>query len=252
MPHTTVAFSESIDEAAAWANWQAVVDPHVRTEGDFVYIGEFNKIIGACALAGTVPDQVRLQSPSIRRINPYYINCLEAAIVQAAHVQECFHPGAVVPMDINEGMECEANGDPAGAEQHTCIVFLAATPPTKVDGNVYTVHFTTTIVLAAGVWVYGEIALVDDLPVGTYDIVGGRLEEATTIAFRFVPVGGTHRPGGMCVPGPEDQEPRLQRFGGLGVWCSFNSVQLPGVEAICSAATGSCTMDGYMDLIKRG
>lgn len=252
MPHTTIAFAESIDEAAAWANWTAVVDPHIRTAGDFVYIGEMNKIIGAHVMAGTVPDQVRLQSPSIRRINPYYINHLEAALVQAGDVEDVFHPGAVVPLDVNEGLELEANGNPAAGEQHTGIIFLAATPPAKVDGNIFPVHFTTTVALAANVWTYAEIVLVDDLPVGTYDVVGGRLESATSIAFRFVPVGGNHRPGGVCVPGPAYIEPRFQRFGGLGVWMSFNSVQLPGIEVIDSAATGSTAMDGYFDLIRRG
>lgn len=250
--HTTIAFSESIDEAGAWANWAAVPDQHIRTEGDFVYISEFNKIIGEKVLAGTVPDQVRLQSPSIRRINPYYINQLEAAIVQAGNVERAFHPDAAVSLETNEALELEANGNPAAGEQHTGIIFLASGGITPATGEIFPVHFTTTIVLAAGVWAFGELVLPDGLPVGNYDIVGARVESATSIAFRFVPVGGSHRPGGMCVPSNAFAEPRLQRRGGLGVWCSFNSVQLPGLEVIDSAATGSTALDGYFDLIKRG
>lgn len=249
--HTTIAFSESIAPGGAWDNLAAVVDPHIHTEGDMCYISDMNRIIGEKALTGTGADQCRLQSPSIRRINPYYINQLEAALVQAGNVERTFHPNKVVTLVPDEGLECEVNSAPAGAEVQTVIVFLAGGGITPVEGEVNVVHFTTTVVLAASTWVYAEIALVDDLPVGVYDVVGGRLEQSTAIAFRFVPVGGMQRPGGMCVPGAAYQEDPQQRFGGLGVWFTFNSVQLPGIEVIDSAATGSTTMDGYMDVIRR-
>lgn len=249
---TTVAFSGSVNEAGAWTNIPAAPDPHIHTEGNYIYIGEYNKLIGAKALVGTAPLQVQLDSPSIRRINPYYINQLEPVIVQAGNVQKTFHPTAIVPLGVNEGLECLANGTPGGAEQHTVIVFLAPTPLNRVDGNVYTVHFECTPTLAAGVWAYSEIVLVDDVPVGTYDVVGARVESDTSIAFRFNPVGGPYRPGGMCVPSNAYKEPNLQRFGGLGVWFTFNSVQLPGIELLDSAATGAEKQSGYFDLIPKG
>lgn len=252
MPFTTICFSQSVNEAGAWTNINAVIDPHVRTEGQFCYISEFNKIIGACGLMDTTPDQVRLGSPSIRRINPYYINEISDDLVWAGDIPDVFHPNAIVPLDVNEGLEAEANGTPGAGQVHSIVVFLANTAIAPVAGNIFTVHFTTTIILVASTWVYAEIALVDDLPVGVYDVVGARLESPDSVVFRFVPVGGVNRPGGIPVASDLMRDCPLQRFGGLGTWFSFNSVQLPGIEAVDHAGAGSKAMDGYFDLIKKG
>ncbi|KKK47613.1 hypothetical protein LCGC14_3153410, partial [marine sediment metagenome] len=41
--HTTIAFGQTGDVvAAAWANVAAVPDAHIKTEGDYIYVGEFN------------------------------------------------------------------------------------------------------------------------------------------------------------------------------------------------------------------
>lgn len=247
--HTTIAFSEIVGINAAWDNINAVPDQHIRTQAEFVYVSSFNRVIGAKAAVGT-SDFCRLQSPRIRRINPYCITHLEAVAVWAGDVEEAFHPDAQVPLDEMEALECEIFNNPGGVLE-TVIVFLAQGGITPVSGEIHTIYFNTTPVLAAGVWAFQEIVIPDGLPVGSYDVVGARLESATSLAFRFVPVGGFHRPGGLCCPSELFLEPELQRKGGLGNWFTFETVQLPGIEVIDSAATGATQLHGFLDLIRR-
>lgn len=250
--HTTVAFSEALDEAGVFANLAAVPDQHIRTQGDFIYVGSQNKIIGELAAVGALGDLCRLVSPSIRRINPFYIECVELAIDPAGDVFNVFHPNAQIPLDPNEGLECESNANPAAAEQHTAVVFLSDGNVNPVTGDIRSVRFVINVAQVAGAWAMSEIVLQDDIPVGNYQVVGASMVVDGANAFRFIPIGGSHRPGGIPSPDQESAVPFYQRYGRLGVWFTFNSVQLPAVEVLGAAAAGAADYEGIMDVIKTG
>lgn len=247
--HTTIAFSEAVGIAAGWDNINAVPDQHIRTNNEFVYIGDMNNIIGALAYPST-SDLVRLGSPSIRRVNPYHITGNEQDVDPAGDINHTFFPTASVPLDTGEALEVEIHNNP-GTVIESVLVFLSAAPVAPVAGDIWTIRFTTDVVLVASAWSFGELDLVDGLPVGDYDIVGARLVCAAGIGFRMVPVGGSHRPGGACVPTLAFEEDPQQRRGGLGVWASFNTAQLPGIEVLEVAGAGATTLTGYLDVIKK-
>ncbi len=248
--HTTIAFAENLGALAAqWVNQAAVADAHIKTEGDYIYIADLNKIVGFYALPGTLGEQVRLSAPSIRRVNPQYITDFETAVQSTGIVRRAFFPNIGLSLIPGEGLECEQYV--TAAEILTTIIFLAGVVPSPVQGNIHTIRFSTDPVRTAYGWSFAEITLLDPLPVGNYDVVGVRLETATGIAFRLVPVGGFHRPGGICAIDMEDEDVPLQRYGGLGVWCSFVHGLVPGIELICSATAVKETINGYLDLIPK-
>lgn len=249
--HTTIAFGQTGDVvAAAWANVAAVADAHIKTEGDYIYIGEMNKIFGFFALPGTTGTMIRLSAPSIRRVNPYYIPFFETAVLHAGVFETpVFYPNIGLTLIPGEGLEAEIYI--TLAEVETLLVFLCSAIPTPVQGNIHTIRFSTDPVRTAGVWSFAEITLLDPLPVGAYDVVGARLETATGVGFRLVPLGGSHRPGGVPVKDSEDNDPLLQRYGGLGVWCNFIHGQTPGLEMLASADAVKETIYGFLDLIPR-
>ncbi len=249
--HTTIAFGELGNvAAAAWENNAAIPDAHMKTEGDYIYISEMNKIIGFFALPGTTATMIRLSAPSIRRVNPYYIPFFETAILHAGVFETpVFYPNIGLTLTPGEGLECEQYI--SLAEVHTILVFLASVIPTPVQGNIHTVRVSCEPVLTAGLWGYSEITLLDPLPVGSYDVVGARFEIAAATGFRLVPLGGSHRPGGVPVKDTEDNDPPLQRYGGLGVWCNFIHGQTPGIEVVTSVDAVKATYYGFLDLIPK-
>lgn len=249
--HTTIAYSKAQNCDGAFLNIPAVPDPHIKTSGNYVYIGSYNHIIGGIACLGTVALEARLKSPSLYRVNPYYIAPVQIAIVPTDPVAMRFHPQNPVPLDMNEGLEAEGKQTDITPLQITMGVFLAPGALSPVSGPIYTLNFEAKVDTVVDNWAFAEITWPDALPVGQYNIVGARLIAAGSVLFRFVLVGEAHRPGGICVQDADDPDPRFQRFGGLGVWGSFHSVQPPGIELVSSADGAEATYQGYVDVVPR-
>lgn len=247
---TTVAFSESQDEAGVMSKMSACADQHVRTAGDKITVPELNQLIAVLGCMGANGDEARLVSPSLRRVNPYYITPIELGLVTSLMPRFMYHSENPIPLDVNEDLEAENDGNPAAAEQHSVVVWLADGVQAVQTGEIFTVNAHVTVTLVAGSWEFSEITFPDSLPVADYMVVGARCVCAAGVAFRFVPVGAAHRPGGVCAIAANATDPDFQRLGRLGSWFNFNTVQPPGVEVLGSAAAGSATYEIYLDLIK--
>ena len=248
---TTVAYSESVDPGGVFTKIAGVPDQHVKVSGDQITISSFNRLMGAAGFAGTTGNEVRLVSPSLRRLNPYYIEPITRALYPTGDFIHTVDPAQSYLLDTDEGLEAEINSDPVSAEQESVIVWLADGEVTPVRGAIVTVNFSFTLALVAGAWSFAEIDFVDELPVGSYNIVGMAVIADTAICARIVPVGGNHRPGVLCGTTPVSGSKREFRYGRLGVFSSFHTQQPPGVELIGSAAASSATYEGYFDLIRQ-
>lgn len=248
---TIIAYSQSQDGAGVWVSVDAAIDQHMKAVGDGIFIGDFNHLFGAMACIGSGGEEARLVSPSLRRVNPFYISPIELALYPDGNPHHCVTPSIDIPLDVNEALEAWINATPgAGAEQASVIVWLAPGAVTPVSGRIFTVNFEATFDSTAGLWNFAEIDFVDELPVGTYDVVGGALLCDTGVAFRFVPVGASHRPGAPCQTDEELNSLAPFRYGKLGTWFSFTTTQPPGIELISSAAVAA-KKQGFMDVLVR-
>ena len=63
-------------------------------------------------------------------------------------------------------------------------------------------------------------------------------------------LGEAYRPGGVVVQTVAELDPDFQRYGGLGNWFTFNSIQPPGMELLASDAAGPATHEVFIDVIK--
>lgn len=247
---SVVAYSQDIDPAGVMAKLDAVSDQHVKTSGKGITVPEMNQIIGMFAAMGTVPAECRLISPSLRRINPCYITPLENALFAGNMPAMMYRGENPVVLDINETLEVECDANPAGTEQLSILVWLSDGVIVPVTGEMWTINCEITLAQLAGAWAFAEISFPDSLPVGDYQIIGARAQIAGGVGFRFVPVGESHRPGGICAQDNGSHDPWAQRGGRLGVWAEFNTIQPPGMEIMSSAAVGSATYQCYIDVIK--
>lgn len=248
---TTIAYSQSQAPASVEKPIDGAPDQHIKVVGDGIYVGEFNHIIGAMACLGTSVTHAFLVSPSLRRVNPFQIRPIDIALYPDGELHHCVSSRLAIPLEINEALEAWFYSTAVGAEQGTVIVWLAPGAVTPVQGKMYTVRFSCVIASTAGLWYFSEIDFIDELPVGNYDVVGASLVCDTAVAFRFVPVGAYYRPGAPASKDVEFSDNLAFRFGALGTWFTFNTVQAPGIEVISSADIGSATFQGYMDVIPR-
>ena len=250
--HTTIAWSQGKNLATGvFSRLDGVPDQHIKVFGTMIYIAAFNHLIGAYCLGGTVPEEARLVSPSLRRVNPFYITPIEIGLLPVEPHAMRYFPESPVKLETNEALEAEISGVDAGASVKTIVAFLAPGAVTPIHGEIWTINTHVTVELVASVWQYSEIVFPDSLPVANYSVVGARLVAAEGAAFRFVPVGEGYRPGGIVMQDVDENDPDRQRFGALGRWFDFPSVQPPGIEVIASSAEASETYELYTDVIKR-
>jgi len=248
--HTTIAFAEAHTPDGTFLKLDAVSDQHIKVYGEKIYISSYNHIIGGIALPGALALEARLVSPSLRRVNPFYFSPLEAALIPTEPIAAIFHPECPIKLEENEALEIEVKATAGAAREASAGVFLAPGSVPPVKGEIFTVNTSVNLALVLHSWEYSEITFPDSLPVGNYRVVGARAIVASGVVFRFVPVGEAYRPGGICAQAVDDIDPDLQRFGGLGNWFTFNSIQPPGIEVLGSAAVGAADYEVYVDVIK--
>jgi len=246
---TMVAFSESLDPAGVYVNLAGVPDQHVKVEGDAITVPEFNHLIGAHGCLGTTAAQLRLVSPSLRRVNPNYVTPLVLGLDNALWAKNSVDPSVAIPLEINEALEIQENSNPAGAEQHTALVWLAPGAIVPISGEIHTIRAEITLALLAGAWSFSEMDFADELPVGEYAVVGLSGVISTGVGLRLVPVGSPNRHGVPVSELVDDPEVDNFRKGRMGEFCRFNSITPPGVEVIGSAAVGAATYQIFLDIM---
>ncbi len=247
---TLVAYSNAKDCLGVFTSIPAVPDQHVKTQTVYITVPNLNQIIGSYALLGANGNDCRLVAPSLRRTNPLYIQPAELVDVPSADPLMRFHPESPVVLDVNESLEVEVDADNADTAQKTIGVWLSDGVITPVHGEIFTVNAEVNVALVLDTWEFTEITFPDSLPVADYQVVGARIISASGALFRFVPVGAFNRPGGVSASALNGKDPFLQRYGRLGVWFTFNTVQPPGLEILGGAAVGAADLELYMDLIK--
>lgn len=251
---TLVAFQE-IDKPADTTPLaiDAVPDQHVRTEDDTIYMSDYNEIIGVYAGGDTLLTDAYLASPSLRRLANYAIVPLELVGVPAGADSFIMHPESPLPLEKNEGLQAIITASGAVTLFSHVGVWLSDGPVMPIAGEIFHVRATCPA-LTAGTrgWQNQELTFDDTLPVGRYQIVGAHCIAATTILFRFVPIGEAFRPGGLASTTMNLKAHDLQRNGGLGVWCEFDQITPPSVDFLNGGTPAADVPALHIDLIKVG
>jgi hypothetical protein len=83
-----------------------------------------------------------------------------------------------------------------------------------------------------------------------YDIVGARFRSTNIIAFRFLFIRGSYRPGALGYAATTSLDYDKFRGGNLGVWGSFAHNAPPTVDVLANVADTAET--GELDLVYTG
>ena len=79
--HTIIAWSEDQDPGGVMTKMAGVPDQHVKVQGDGIWVPEFNKLLGGIACIGSTGGEARFVAPSLRRMNPYYVQPVNMSIL---------------------------------------------------------------------------------------------------------------------------------------------------------------------------
>ena len=236
------AWYESIDPAGSWEPIAAVSDDRLYTEGDSIRVpSNLTRVLWANAVTDTASlVGARLISPSLDRYAP-----LNIAPINADNDGEVNNPGTGMFMTANppalaptELVKAEVNTDPSAAGEHFVVMALGDAPPSPIRGaQTFTWRATASATLTKGAWTRTEITPDSNLPAGTYGIVGMYAQSATLVAARVIlRTGQQWRPGCWGTATYNAIENPVQRNGGMGLWGTFDSVDLPAVEFLSGAA----------------
>jgi len=252
---TTVAFYQSIQPVGVDIRIAGVADPHVRVQGNDVYVPALNKLMGAAAMVSTTvaTAYARLDAPSLKRVARYVIAGVQgaaAAVNLPSDPQDVeLHYIGLPQLATNEALDALVNSTPAAPQIHSVIVWLADQAPARqAGGEIFTIRATSAIAAVAGVWTNVGLTFDDVLPVGRYSIVGMRAESPNMLAARVVVPGYAWRPGVLGVALASGREDERFRRGEVGEFCQFDEVTLFTVDVLAAAA--DATQRFEFDVVK--
>jgi len=245
-----------VDPAGVFNPLTAVPDAHVTTSGDDIRVPSLNQLIAAAAgIETAVESFARLTAPSLRQrgliqIEPY--NSGAAAAVEPNSPHRVYdlrrNPLVLVP---GENLNAETDSNPVAAQIQWCVIWLADGPVEPVRGAIFTVRATSAQLLIVSAWTNGILTFVEDLPRGSYQVVGMRARSAGLVAARLVFVGqgaAGWRPGVLGTDAQDDLEHPMFRYGQLGVFGEFEDIEPPTVDFLSVSADAA--EDVYLDLIQ--
>lgn len=150
-----------------------------------------------------------------------------------------------------EGIGFEASTDATAGPNGTFgLLWMYPSFQGPMTGDVITCKATATVVSSAGVWTAGSITLEQDLPSGTYQMIGADAWGTNVAAVRFRFPGQFLMPGILAQQAAGEFVGDNQRFGQMGPFGSFTNTQVPTIEVLGTGATSAITL--YIDLIKIG
>jgi len=247
---TTVAYSA----AAAGINANlallpAVADPHVRVVTNDIYVpADFNNLWGAYGVGPTM-TRAQLSSPSLRRTFLPEVAPLDVgAALPASPRKILLYDDSPIKLDPGEALDALLTN--TASDRETILVWLGP-GVSKVDTRpFFTLRVTCATTLVAGAWTNAAVTFDQTLPAGKYAIIGARFRSTNLIAFRFVFVGGTYRPGAVGYAATTSLDYDKFRAGNLGVWGEFRHNAPPTIDFFANAA--DTTQAGELDLVYEG
>lgn len=244
---TTIAYSETVTAAVVRQLLLAVPDVHLSHAGDNIIIPSLSYLLGYYGI-GLDIQNVQLASPQLRRLALIDVAPVENTALPTWPPSIIIRPDSPLPLVEDESLNALAGNSNIGNQPESVIVWLSDGSITPVSGEIFTVLATATAPATAYAWDSAAMTLTQTLPVGNYQLVGARVEQANTIAYRFILIEHAWRPGGIAVIDIDKSDVNGSRAGMLGEWGTFSHLHLPSIEFFGDGTGGAALI--YLDLIK--
>lgn len=252
MTYHVAAFSEDFAAAGTLQAVAAVADDQIFTSGDDVRVPQGLPFLLAAFALGPGVSRARIVAPSLRAFAN--LELAPKVVGQSVPIDDpknlITYVNNPLPLAVGESVNFESDaGAGAGAGQTTGVILLGEGAVVPVAGSIRTVRATAAITGTENAWASGAITFSEDLPTGSYQVVGARCEADNPGAFRLIFVAGGPRPGSLSSLGDEGAEVWGSRLGMWGVWGVFDTNQPPTLEILSLAGAGSAQVL-YLDILR--
>lgn len=250
MQHLSGWFQD-VDQAAAAADIAAMPDEAVTVAGNFVRVPDaLPNLLGAAFVSVcTTFVRARVESPTLRTLANFDILPVNRSAAPELIPDIAWLGPNPQPLTAGEDVSFNTNTDHAAAIEIYGAVWFGDGPVQPINGAIFTVRCTAGITQVDGLWTNGALTFTQDLPVGTYDVVGLRVQAAGLVLARLVFVGLPFRPGVLGAILPEALDVPSARYGRGGLLGTFAQRNPPTLDVV--GVTGTA-QEVYLDLIKTG
>lgn len=244
------AWTQNQNSSAGLLPVNAFADPTLPTATSFITVlGSIANLAGGFAFGATL-TRAQLLSPSMRN-NGWNeeIDPVQTAMTNSGPHNIADNFRNPIPLLQNEQIQAQVSSSAAG-EQDSVFAWFSDGPLLPVNGNIRSVRATSATTLVANSWSNCTLTMDQQLPAGTYALVGARFRSTGLVAFRFVFPGAFYRPGGLGRQAATIDDDYRFRDGYLGEWGRFTNLTVPTVDVWSTSADTAET--GILDLIKVG
>lgn len=249
--HHITGWFQDVDQAAAAGEINAIADETLFTSGKDIRVPEeITRLLAVMGLtAATTFTSAQLKAPSLRSLANFDVLPFGSAATFENPPPLVWLGQNPIQLIPQESLSFETNTDHASAIEIYAFVILGDAAPQAVNGEIFSIRATAAITLADGVWTNGALTFTQDLPFGTYQVVGMRAQGTGLVAARLVFPGGRWRPGVPGIVLPESVDFPFFRHGRAGVFGQFDSNTPPSLDAVGASGTAQTVI---LDLIKTG
>lgn len=154
-----------------------------------------------------------------------------------------------IMLDTIDEVAVECSSSDAGAQTMKVLVAFGFGMRPVPAQPVFRIRGTASITASTTAWTNGSITLDQTLPRGTYDVVGLDAVGTNLLAARMVFSGYGFRPGCLARNSASSLQHPLFTNGKLGVFGTFDSINLPTIDVIALGANTS--QEIFLDLVRR-
>lgn len=248
MGHHLLAFFTSLAASLTNAKLNAVEDGQFTLNNNNFLLPQRMQVQRAYVL-GLPVTEARIVVPSLRAVTFPRLHPVDKAATPSNDPSILRYLGNGPTLLGGEGVSLEASTDATGGPNNCYgLLWIAPSFVPAPPGPCFTMKATATITVAAGVWGRGSLVLENDLPAGQYALIGADAQGVNVAAVRFRFPNNDLLPGIVAQQADGEFLTDHQRYGRMGLFGTFNNINLPTIECLGLGAGSAQTI--YLDIVR--
>lgn len=249
----TACFEGAKTDSTNNENIPAKPDPAFTVNANSLYLAPTDMEVFAAKAMNDTITRARIVSPSLRLLGLPEIFPLSVSATPTVANATCTWMDNCPVIRQNDEFGVEASNGASTVDTAFAALWLRKSKRPVPAGKRFTIRATSTNTLVANAWTLATLTLDQTPPVGDYAVIGMSCTCNDAFAARLVfPKDTNFRPGVPCyyaVTTFDVLDPF--RYGKLGEWGRFHSVNIPQLE-VFGVTAGAETPAVILDLVSLG